>query len=547
MTCEKLEEKIDALNKKSGKKKTGWMLELEKMEEELQMRSADKDYTMLDLHKFKVVFNKGKTQYTGKQYSFANSYNRMLAEGDQLIKANLQTFICVAKDTLNNLPVDEKLAQESFAKIEKVVFEKIHDKPMLFKKPYSIHPECDFSFSSLKELKHIHESKGYSTLTLSFSIKLIHKEFSDLDNFQKSSLNSSVLRLISRETSVKEYLETVANSDCLLPALVYLYLLMTRMPHLCEVNSTEVKPICLILGNAWTLHSSQASGDSLDNDWMPFFIMKCSDLLYSLEPSRERSVLVGSRRRSLLLDFDWKKKYVSEYTSYPEFWLKMISLSIQQYTQDPGLLLWSKRNPDIHGSDQYTETDRKSSTDVSMNESTALIGDEGIFDVATLALAGVGSQENEQGTPNSVSKRAANECALQDTVRWKIYSGDDIDQINKFCKKASLKFHLKSTLIHSVLLSLEDCFLWHDKVKPINTKVVVDKHTCLAAVFEYLTAADGLNLTLISRQFRVSYRLAHLRSVLINCVLSQPIRLSIWMQFVGGVKKVLLENNVKDS
>jgi tRNA A37 threonylcarbamoyltransferase TsaD len=85
-----------------------------------------------------------------------------MTEGDQLVKANLQTFVCVCKDTFSNMAIDSKIVQDSFAKIEKITFEKMHDKPILFKTPFSIQPECDFSFSTLKHLKQIHDSEGYA-------------------------------------------------------------------------------------------------------------------------------------------------------------------------------------------------------------------------------------------------------------------------------------------------------------------------------------------------------------------------------------------------
>lgn len=365
---------------------------------------------------------------------------------------------------------------------------------------------------------------------------MVEEEFSRLEDSQKSSLNNSVLRLISRDMPVKEYLDYVSCEDCILPALGYLYLVMSRNPDICEVEHTAVKTICIILNNAWAVHSSGDNTESLDDGLIPFYIMKCCDLLYSLEKDPRKAMLVGTRRRSLLIDIDWKKSHLSEYTDNLEFWLKMISLNIQLFTNDAVLLRWASSNSfQTIPTTVRERVSSRSSIDQTMNEPTS---NEGIFDVATLALAGVSPSDSELDTPTSITNRLANECSMRDTCRWMILAGYDINRINKLCKKASLKFHLKSTLIHEVLISLEDCFLWHDRMEEGCSKVVVDRQSCLANVFNFLTAAEGLNFTLVSRQFRVAYRLPYLRNVLQRCSFSQPIRLSIWMQFVGGVVAV---------
>lgn len=98
--------------------------------------------------------------YVNKQYAFANSLNRLLTDGDQLVKGNLQTFICIAKDTMARMGSNPSLTQSTFAKIEKTLFERNHDRPILSYKQLVLHGECDFSFSILKSLKELHESKG---------------------------------------------------------------------------------------------------------------------------------------------------------------------------------------------------------------------------------------------------------------------------------------------------------------------------------------------------------------------------------------------------
>ena len=343
---------------------------------------------------------------------------------------------------------------------------------------------------------------------------------------------------MSRQMAINDYIDLVASADCVLPAIAYLYLIIVRESDLCEIDAQAVKPVCVMLNNAWTLHSSAKCGNSLDDDWMPFFILKCCDLMYSLESCPRKSMLVGSRRRSLLLDFGWERKQVTEYTTYPEFWLKMISVSVQLYINDAQLLQWAIRNANIHMHDSQPRCHIGSMTSADqsgMSESTALTSDDGIFDVATLLLAGGSMPDSDPDTPSSTTKKAANESALREVCRWKIYAGDDVVKLSQFCKKASLKFHLKSSLVHTVLLSLEDCFLWHDIGEPAVSRTAIDGRTCLQLVFPYLTAAEGLSLTLACREFRVAYRLPHLRSVLQFCSLPSSVRLSIWMQFVGGV------------
>lgn len=145
------------MNVKKGKK-SSVLLEIDKLEDELQRKSADKDFAVLDLHKFKVINDKNKSQYTSKQFGFANSYNRLMSETDELLKANLQTFICVAKDSFIHIASNSKEIENTISKLEKSVFERLHSKPLIFKKPLSIYPEYDFSYSNLNQLRQIHES-----------------------------------------------------------------------------------------------------------------------------------------------------------------------------------------------------------------------------------------------------------------------------------------------------------------------------------------------------------------------------------------------------
>jgi hypothetical protein len=336
---------------------------------------------------------------------------------------------------------------------------------------------------------------------------------------------------------IHDYVERVAIDDCVMPALAYLYILLTRYPDLREVTPARITCICDILVNAWTLNSSKDFSDSLENELMPFYIMKCCDLLYSCETDDHRAMLVGTKRRPLLLDFNWKKKYVREYTMYPEFWLKLISLNIQLYVNDTTLLNWAIRNQLLHLQHHgiHDRSASRSSLDNDMADRNIVPVTDGMFDIATLALTGGSSHDSDPDTPTSTTKKAANESALREVCRWKIYAGDDVVKLNQFCKKASLKFHLKSPLVHTVLLSLEDCFLWHDIGEPAVSRTAMDKRTCLQLVFPYLTAGEGLSLTLACREFRVAYRLPHLKSVLQFCSLPSSVRLSIWMQFVGGV------------
>lgn len=87
-----------------------------------------------------------------------------MSEGDQLFKANLQSFVCVAKLAFSSSAENTSYHADQFAKIDQAVFERMQGKNILFKKQFTFNPECDFSYSTVKQLKQIHESKGYSTM-----------------------------------------------------------------------------------------------------------------------------------------------------------------------------------------------------------------------------------------------------------------------------------------------------------------------------------------------------------------------------------------------
>lgn len=365
-------------------------------------------------------------------------------------------------------------------------------------------------------------------MTSSF-YKVIASEFSKLDGGQKSCLNTIVLQLLHREIGVKEFIEEAANSDCVLASIAYLLLLVIKQPDLREVSKAEAKSICLILSNAWTLHSSKLDDEGMD-DTIPFYVMKICDLLYSYETDFQKSSLVGTRRRSILLDFDWNNPHIAVYKSFSEFWIKMISMSSQLYKSDPTYLQWTLKNQNLHIDDALVRSREPSRSAI---EADLMKSQDGIFDPTSVALAGHMMAEEELESPTTMTMSSIKEASLREICRWKIYSGDDMDKLNKFCKAASLKYHLKSPLVHKVLISLEDLFLYNMKFKVNVPKLT--KNAPLALVFQYLDAKSGLNLTLASRSFRVAYRLPHLRSVLVNCVLPQPIRMHIWMQFLSTV------------
>lgn len=98
-----------------------------------------------------------KKQFLAKQFTFVNSFNRMLAESEHTLRGNLQTFVCVVKDTCNSISQSIKKEAPDFAKIDKAAFERLTDKPMVFKNQLAIKEDSEFSFSTLKLLKTIAE------------------------------------------------------------------------------------------------------------------------------------------------------------------------------------------------------------------------------------------------------------------------------------------------------------------------------------------------------------------------------------------------------
>ena len=81
-----------------------------------------------------------------------------MSETDELLKANLQTFICLAKDSFVHIASNSNEIENTISKLEKSVFERLNSKPLIFKNPLSIHTEYDFSYSNLNQLRQIHET-----------------------------------------------------------------------------------------------------------------------------------------------------------------------------------------------------------------------------------------------------------------------------------------------------------------------------------------------------------------------------------------------------
>ena len=101
-----------------------------------------------------------------KQFTFVNSYNRLLAESENTLRGNLQTFVCVIKDTCSLISNSVKTDPLDFSKIDKAAFERLTDKPMVFKSQLAIIEESEFSFSTFKLLKSISDEKRCFEFTL---------------------------------------------------------------------------------------------------------------------------------------------------------------------------------------------------------------------------------------------------------------------------------------------------------------------------------------------------------------------------------------------
>lgn len=84
-----------------------------------------------------------------------NGYNRLLVEAENTLRGNLQTFVCVVKDTCTVVAQSIKKDAPDFSKIDKAAFERLTDKPMVFKKQLAIKEDSEFSFSTLNLLKTI--------------------------------------------------------------------------------------------------------------------------------------------------------------------------------------------------------------------------------------------------------------------------------------------------------------------------------------------------------------------------------------------------------
>lgn len=369
------------------------------------------------------------------------------------------------------------------------------------------------------------------------SIKIIHKEFSKMDMSQKSVLNSIAMRLFTRTISIKEYIEEAAVNDIVLASLCNLYLIITELPEIREIDAEQARPICLILSNSWTLHSSK-SDEEMQDDTLPLFIFKICDLLYSFDKNHPQADIIGTKRKSLLLDFDWVNPHIAMYTGYPEFWMKLISLNLQAYKADSSILKWASQNMNLHLEDTTPRTrSRRTSSNKIYSEAelgdSQMMSEDGFFDAPLLALAGRVLEE-EPSSPTSITTATLTELSFRDVCRWKIYTGDSMDSINKFCKNASLKFHLPSSLVYKVLTNLEDCFLWNLKFVE-HKKNEIERENVFSKVFQFLDASSGLNLTMACKKFRVVYRIPYLQAVLLNGRFSQDTRIAIWMQFLGGV------------
>ena len=91
----------------------------------------------------------------GKQFTFVNSLNRLLAESEHTLRGNLQTLVCIVKDTCTVVAHSTKKEPVDFSKVDKAAFERLTDKPIVFKTQLAVKEDCEFSFYTLKLLKSI--------------------------------------------------------------------------------------------------------------------------------------------------------------------------------------------------------------------------------------------------------------------------------------------------------------------------------------------------------------------------------------------------------
>lgn len=80
-----------------------------------------------------------------------------MEDAEHTLRGNLQTFVCIVKDTCSVISNSIKREPVDFSKIDKAAFERLTDKPIVFKTQLGLKDDAEFSLSTLKLLKSISE------------------------------------------------------------------------------------------------------------------------------------------------------------------------------------------------------------------------------------------------------------------------------------------------------------------------------------------------------------------------------------------------------
>lgn len=358
----------------------------------------------------------------------------------------------------------------------------------------------------------MHEAKSTSDLALQ-----IRESLGKLEDRQRGPANQAAVRLFTREIDIKAYLEESVSTDSLPVCLRYLYMFLLRFPDMQEISTENSQYISTILCNTWTVFSSKTD-DSVLDDRLILFVLKCAELMYRWETFIEGANNVRVRRKSILCDFDWSNVHILTYVHTQEFWLRMMGANI---------LFFEKNREAL---DLHLATQRGLSMDFDRD-------DDGHV------MRGPNSAETSPEREFRIKEdsRLIKEHTLFEVLKWKISAGDDMDTINKFCKAVQTRYDIRRMQIYEILLKVEYRLLERCRPIPLAQREKSRYHNIgevgpLAKVFDFLDVKSALEFTLVNKEYRNLYKLPFLRNVLIRGVFPQETRLIIWSLLLSPVE-----------
>lgn len=300
------------------------------------------------------------------------------------------------------------------------------------------------------------------------------------------------------------------------PALLYLTIFLARFNDLQELEEKEASLVSSLFTNAWVLHSNSPDETSLDD--MPLLlILKCSELLYSW---RENQGALGPKmvKKAVLEDFNWKHPEVEAYAKKTEFWTKMFSMNYEFYRTNNMIFEW------------MVEFQRSGGLEIDRDETGEI-------------ARYFGAAEIKPHLVNNKTLRIL-EMSFGEVLRWRISSGDSMQELSTFCKSMTEVSQLKKHHIQSILISLEDKFqgrVRQDKssknVKAKRKTAQITRLDVFAKVMGFLDTKTAFQLLMISKFSSEYCKEAFYKSVLANGSFSHETRIMIWEKFVRpGIK-----------